>query len=55
MKVKEEETKSIEENLADLPLADEQADEAKGGHKGEMEIHSFSFGVENPTSFAGHR
>jgi hypothetical protein len=57
MKVQEKvkENRFKEENLNDLPLADEQADEAKGGHKGEIEVHSFSFGAENPGSFAGNR
>ena len=50
---RESETKSIEQVLADLPVTDEQADEAKGGNKGE--IYSFNFGVENPGSFAGNR
>jgi len=51
-KIRNDEINLQADTLTDLPVTDEQADEAKGGdggRAGEIEVLSWSFGSSNPT------
>jgi len=45
-KIRNDEINLQADSLTDLPVTDEQADETKGGHRDEIEVSSFSWGVQ---------
>jgi len=45
-KIRTDEINLQADTLTDLPVTDEQADEAKGGHRDEIEVLSWGFGVQ---------